>query len=270
MTAIDPLERALVDLGGAIAYPSTPDIARAVRHRIESGAGAERRAARIGRRRLWSSVPRVAWVAAALAALFAGALVFSPSTRQAVADFFGVDGIRIHVGGRAPEGLGADLDLGERISLADAQSRVTFPIQVPSIDRLGAPDEVYFGAPPPGGQLSFVYAAGPGLPAAPPTDVGLLFSQFSADLEGAFFKKAVQFGTNVRFVLVNGADGYWVHGAPHVFSYRDVEGHIVEESSRLAGDVLVWSRDGVTYRIESGLRLREVLEIAESLEPISD
>jgi hypothetical protein len=100
--------------------------------------------------------------------------------------------------------------------------------------------------------------------------VGVLFTQFRADLDGAFFKKTIEFGTNVRPVSIDGAEGYWIHGAPHVFSYRDAAGNFVDETARLAGDVLVWSREGITYRIEAALSLREVVAIAESLEPIAD
>jgi hypothetical protein len=35
---------------------------------------------------------------------------------------------------------------------------------------------------------------------------------------------------------------------------------------RLAGNVLLWERDGVTYRLEGDVPLRRALAIAESLE----
>jgi hypothetical protein len=36
----------------------------------------------------------------------------------------------------------------------------------------------------------------------------------------------------------------------------------------IAGHVLIWDENGVTYRLESNLDLSQAIEIAESLEPI--
>jgi hypothetical protein len=59
--------------------------------------------------------------------------------------------------------------------------------------------------------------------------------------------------------------GYWLTGAPHVISYVDADGVVVDETVRLAGNVLLWEQDGVTFRIESLLSRAEALEIASSL-----
>jgi hypothetical protein len=45
----------------------------------------------------------------------------------------------------------------------------------------------------------------------------------------------------------------------------DERGRVVEESARLAQDVLVWARGGVSYRLEGDLAREEALELARSL-----
>jgi hypothetical protein len=39
----------------------------------------------------------------------------------------------------------------------------------------------------------------------------------------------------------------------------------VEESARLARDVLIWERDGVAFRLEGDLGKDEAVELAESV-----
>jgi hypothetical protein len=48
--------------------------------------------------------------------------------------------------------------------------------------------------------------------------------------------------------------------------YVDAEGRTLTDTVRLAGDVLLWESDGITYRIESALPLERVLEIASSMQ----
>jgi hypothetical protein len=45
----------------------------------------------------------------------------------------------------------------------------------------------------------------------------------------------------------------------------DDQGRIVEETARLARDVLVWEEDGVAYRLEGELTKEDAIRLAESL-----
>src|SRR5438067_13437079 len=83
-------ERALVELGGEIAYPPTPALAIAVRARLAT-APAQRRPF------WWGSSParRLALVALAVLVLLAGTLALSPAAREAVADRLGLKGLRL-------------------------------------------------------------------------------------------------------------------------------------------------------------------------------
>jgi hypothetical protein len=71
----------------------------------------------------------------------------------------------------------------------------------------------------------------------------------------------------VRAVEVGGILGLWIDGAPHVITFEDAAGDIHEEETRLAGNVLMWERAGVTHRIETTLPREEALALAESLIP---
>ena len=259
------LGQALADLGARVAYPPTPQLAQAVRARLV--------AAPRPRRSLWPVlVPSPRALAAGLLALvlLGGAvLALSPAARTTVAEWLGLRGISIEYVPAAPTPAAAPAGirsfLGERVTLDEARRRVPFRVRTPSLPELGAPDEVYVGEPPPGGQVSFIYLPRPGLPAAKETGVGMLLTQFRGSVEPGFAKKLAGPDTDVRPVSVDGAPGYWIEGAPHVFIYRDANGNIREETLRLAGNVLLWERDGITYRLESALDHDQAVRIAASL-----
>ena len=170
------LERALSDLGSRLAYPPTPDLARAVRLRLATQPPgrrflpAEWFAFATARRRL-----AVAALAAVLLVI-AAALAASPDLRTAVASRLGLKGVSLifvdEVPTPAPSPVGTPLLLGHRVTLDEARDRAPYEILVPARDGLGEPDEVYLGNPEtPGGTLtsvvSLAYRARADLPAAP-------------------------------------------------------------------------------------------------------
>ena len=210
-------------------------------------------------------------VAGALASLVAMLLVFSPGTRDAVADFFGIGGVRIErVAPRnvPTPAIGGTFDFGDRVSLDEAKARLGYDVLVPALPVLGEPDEVYLSPRrPPGGLVALVYGARPGFEPDPVTDVSILITQFQARLEtrGGFFKKLAGPATTIRQVEVNGNEGYWLSGGAHSFFYRDSDGNVVQESLRLVANVLLWEQDGLTLRIETIGSLRSAQDVARSL-----
>ena len=60
--------------------------------------------------------------------------------------------------------------------------------------------------------------------------------------------------------------GFWLEGAPHTVMFLDANGQIQEDSTRLAGNTLLWEEDGVSYRLEADLEMEEALKIARSME----
>ena len=201
--------------------------------------------------------------AAVLVLLVGGALVASPGLRAALLRFFGLPGVRIEVQDSPPP-VGRGLDLGERVSLAEARERAGFPLAIPAA--LGEPDEVYVDTPPADGLVSMAWRARPELPRATETGVGALLTQFPARPEREFIvKKLAEGGVPVVEVLVDGATGYWVPG-PHTVFLVTEGGSFIEDRARTAGNTLLWSRDGITYRLETALGMERALAIARTVE----
>jgi hypothetical protein len=245
------MERLLVELGGLIEWPEHADQAPAVLRRLSAPA-------RPARRRRW--VP----VTAVLVLVLASILLLSPRAREAVADLLGVAGIEVRFAPDAQPPIGFGLDLGEAVTLAEASEAVDFDLVRPGA--LGPPDAVYLSRRPSEGRISMVWEGAGTLPGAGESSIGLIYSQFALDLaENELFVKSVRPDNGVRAVDVGGIIGLWIDGAPHQITYEDAAANIVEEETRLAGNVLMWERAGVTHRIETILPLQQALQIAESV-----
>ena len=250
----------LTDIGAHIEWPEPPTaFAARVAGKLE------------GEPRHRPLFHRLVPAAGVLGALVAMLIAFSPATRDAIADFLGIDGVRIervaprHI---PTPPIGGTFDFGERVNLDEAKSRVGFDVLVPTLSVLGDPDEVYLSPGRPiGGLVALVYGARPGFEPDPVTDVSVLITQFQARLEteGDFFKKLAGPATTIRPVEVNGNEGYWLSGGAHSFFYRDAGGNIVQESLRLVANVLLWEQGGLTVRVETTGPLRSAQDIATSL-----
>lgn len=265
------LEQALIDLGRRAVYPPTPDLARAVRRRLEAGSARRLHFGLLGGPWLFQPrlSPALAIAALALLMLAGAVLAASPPARTAVADRLGLRGIAIVHQPTVPTPtvtpVGASLRLGERVPLDEARRRVAYPVVVPTLPDFGPPDEVYVDESLASGQVALVYRARPGLPAAAETGVGLLITQFRGDLEPGFFAKGLGPETRLEQVTVNGSRGFWIEGKPHLFFYRDANGDIRDERVRLAGNVLLWEQGDLTLRLEGAVSRDEALRIAASV-----
>jgi len=186
----------------------------------------------------------------ALATVIVLALVVGlvPGTRQAVADLFREAGVRIGFVAETPRIDTASLDLGTEIDLEEAGAWVDFDLRFP--DLLGRPDVVYIGRDQ---HVSMVWG-----------DEAVLFTQ--TNVPGDYAQKGVGPGTDVTPVTIDGTPALWVAGAPHSFTMLDSAGDPLEESTRLAHNVLLWSLDGIVFRLETTGELDHALEIAESTE----
>jgi hypothetical protein len=95
-------------------------------------------------------------------------------------------------------------------------------------------------------------------------DARTVLTEARGDL--AFAKKVASQATRILPVTVNGNDGLWISGAPHVVTYFESSGLCCRTRVvRVAGNVLVWARDGLTLRIEGPLTRAEALRLAESI-----
>ena len=258
-------DRALVALLAEVAaevdWPAAPSLSPRVRRRIESGP------LPVGtihlprlRPPLWRPLVAVASVVTLALAL---TLTLSVTARRAVADLLGIVGIHITF----DEGDGAglerrtDLRLGDRVDLETARDRAGFRVAVPGrAVTKGLSRAVYYD-PAVGstGMVSLVYPAA----AERPSDLDLLVTQFVASIDETFIKKLASSG-GVTYTRVGSATGYWV-GHRHLLYYVRGESEPVEETSRLAGKVLLWEDGGITYRVEGTRSLAEALRVAVSL-----
>lgn len=187
--------------------------------------------ARLQRRRRRPLVLAFAGLAAALAV----ALVVPPA-RSAILDFFGIGGVEIRRVETLP-GLPSERAApGIRVPLAEARNSVDFDVVVPTGYRA-----VYLE----GGIVTFVWP-------------DRLLMEFRGD--EPFLKKVTEQDSTVEWVDVSGYAGIWIEGRPHGLFLPGGE-------ARLAGNVLIWVRDGVTFRLEGELSRERALAIAGTLTP---
>lgn len=254
MTEKPRIEDRLSALREAIAWPTpSADLAPRVTARIEASPTANR-----------VRVPRLA-VATALVLVFVATMMLSPATREAIADLFSTAGVRIGVTDDPVPVTGADLNLGDRITLEEAAGQVDFPLRVPVGDRPGPPDGVYLSRD---GQVSMVWAGSPALPAAGDTGVALLLTQSRAVAGTDFATKTISPDAEVADLQVEGVPALWIEGAPHTFTILDDEGNPAVHTTRLAANVLLWEVGGVNHRLETTGGLSSALAVVEVLEPV--
>ncbi|HSH81010.1 MAG TPA: hypothetical protein VLA19_20955 [Herpetosiphonaceae bacterium] len=265
------LEERLVEAAASFGYPPTPDIASSVRERL----AAER--ARRGRRSRMAP-QRLAWALAVLV-LLSGALAATPDARARILAFLRIGSIEIVVPtvtpalptvpslaateqattrpAASPTPLSSRLNLNGQTTLDDAQTRVDFPIRLPSYPpNLAAPDGIYvqdLGGP----AVILVW-----LERGSPARVSMSLHQLTED---AFAQKLVQRPEFIQETTVNGRRAAWVRG-PHLLQFRAPGGGFEMRERRLVlGNVLIWEENEITYRLETELPLEEAVRVAESL-----
>jgi len=246
-----PLEDRLLELGTALAFPTTPPIAALVADRLRQPPR------RFG---LLRPISRGMALALAATVLLVGVVT---------AFGLGLGGLRLTFGpvSFSPmPSLLAGPGLGEPTSLASARQQVTFPLRVPALTELGDPDLVYLADPPAGGAVTLLYGERDGFAADPTTGIALIVSQFRADIGPEVFEKLIDSGVSVTSASVHGHAAWWVAGGDHFFFYRDANGRIVDTTLRLASDTLIWEEGGVTHRVEGASSLADAVRVAESLE----
>ena len=142
---------------------------------------------------------------------------------------------------------------------------IPFTIFVPTDPLLGQPDEVYLRQGIIANQVTLLYRARPGLPAAAFTGAGLLLTEFQARIDEEFvLTKTVYLGSTVERVLVGTDPGFWISGRPHEVGYVDPDGQQEFDRTRLAGNVLLWQHGEVTLRIEADIEEGLAIALASS------
>jgi len=110
-----------------------------------------------------------------------------------------------------------------------------------------------------------VWASRASLPETESPGVGLVLSEFQGKVDEGFFQKILDSDTILTRVTVGGSPGYWLSGGLHYFMYVDPQGNIQGDDRRVVGDVLLWTKGDVTYRLETSLGREAAIRLAESL-----
>lgn len=257
----EPLEQALALLREDVMFPETPDLAAAFRNDVPETQMP-------GPRPAWST----GWRLAALAAIFVGVAVLSiPGARSTVAGWLELAGVDIEIGNDrggsddAPTSLGGELFLGRRVSLAEAQSAVSFEVLIPSSLSVGNEPDVYLDHRDGSPVISLLYPASETLPEIGDTGAGLLLTQFDPAGDTDAYIKRTAMDAAPEFLIVNGSWGAWIEDGsltiPGDTARADVD--------RPSAHVLIWGVGGVTIRMETNLPRDEALGIARTLAPVT-
>jgi hypothetical protein len=227
------LESALRQLGGELDFPSTPDLASAIRGRLERPA------------RLWQRPAAIALAVVVVAAIASAFAV--PQSRSAILDWLGLRHVSVvHVEKLPVVPANGGLDLGRRVSLDEAKREAPW-LLLPN----GDPDSVWVNDSVPGGKVSLLWGT--------PSHVRLLLTELSGR---AYIEKIVDGDTQVERVKI-GTAGAWFQGE-HVVMFQDRDGRFHDTHARLARNTLVWQQGGVTLRLEGALTKAEALRIART------
>jgi hypothetical protein len=263
-------ENRLRDTAQDLPYPPTPDIARRVRQMIAGHQAAPARR-------------RMALATATFILLFLAGLLSVPSVRAAVIEFIQIGVIRIFVPestqtpiptlsitttpeltpipnrtlppSPTPRDLIALEDLQGETTLEEAIQKASFTLELPTQPPdLGEPDRV-FVQDMRGAMVILVWTE-----TGNPDKAELVLYEIAP---GSFAgEKGMPY--SIERAQVNGREAVWAQG-PYVLYLSNGD---MDLRRLIAGHVLIWDENGVTYRLESNLDLSQAIEIAESLEPI--
>lgn len=246
-TPEDTLAAALRHAGRELAYPPTPPISQGVVARLE--AERERRTRpRFPSVALWSRRRVLVLVAVGVIGLLA--LAFTARLVIGAAE------IRVQPG-VTPSGppLGPDA-LGDPVPIERVEREVGFAVRVPAGP---LPDEAHVFVAAGGDGALLAWEASDRYPSLPGTPWGLVLVELRTD-EGTLVKDVGGF-EDTREVRVGGRSAFWIE-APHQLHVLTDDG---SETFRVGGNVLIWTRGDVTYRLETSLALPEAIALAESV-----
>ena len=78
-------------------------------------------------------------------------------------------------------------------------------------------------------------------------------------------KKLVPDQTFVEPLQVGLGTGLWIQGGRHVLIWLDRTGSFREKPARVSGNILLWTHDALTLRLQGQLSKRDALSIAKDL-----
>jgi len=231
------LEQQLQAVGRELDYPAEPDLARAVVARLE------------GRRPFaWRRAAALAFAALLVAVVAALAV---PQARTSLLRFFHIRGATIERVDTLPPAEERDQarGLGPAFTRAEAERRLGLRLALPPLD--GEPRVHVLE-----GVLATVILRPHGRP--------VLLSEYEA-ARYDLLKKSASGKAVIEFVRVNGSDGLWLEGPPHTLTYFARSGEFRQRTVRIHGNVLLWTRGGLTLRLEGRLTKAQALRLAKRI-----
>lgn len=266
----DDLERALTLLATRVEFPPTPDLAASV-HAALVAPPVVAYPERAGRG--WWRNSRQLALAAAIVLLVLIGVAAIPRARHAVADWLGLPGIHIVIerGQQSmtstPAGAGVSapaLLFGQPVSLAGISRAAGFPVRVPPGPPLGAPDGAYVRQVAAGTMVSLIYRPRTGLPEVGSTGIGADLMEIESGQDMYWMVKMTP-NDGITSLTVAGEPAFWLTGAEVYFNPDPSQPPGQFVPTRESGNVLLWARDGITYRLESRLDQAQALAIADAL-----
>jgi hypothetical protein len=243
------LERALTDLADHLDVPDTGNSEDELTRRLSALA--------IGGRR--RSLARVLLAAAAVMVVVSvGAVAVAPA-RHAVAGWLGIGAVEVRrttepgvttpsTSRTAPTTATTPPSIAPT-DLAAARKAVQFEIATPR--GVAPPIEVEIDHRVPGGLVALNYGH-------------FTLIEIATDKTQPPPLVKLVGGSPVEPVTVHGHAGLWIP-AVHRIGYLDRSGHVRSDTIRRSGPVMLWERDGVTYRVEGPHTLAEAQSIADSI-----
>jgi hypothetical protein len=231
-----------------LAYPPTPELGPAVTWRLEAAAAAGARppfphAAVWTRRRLLAAA-----IAAVLALL---ALAFGARYVLGAAEVRVAPGVTPSGPPFAPEAIGEAVDvnrISDAVGFDVALPAGVAPDQAFVVSTAGLDDAALLAWAP-----SEVY------PAVEGTPWGLVLLAVPGKDE--FLLKDVNRYDDLHEVRVDGRTAYWIE-VPHELTVLTADG---PTSFSVRGNVLIWQRGAVTYRLETSLGRQAAIALAETV-----
>ena len=154
--------------------------------------------------------------------LAGGVFAAVPSVRDAVLEFFGLQGATVERREQLPAAPRARAAPARRADHARARARASSASSRSCRRAAGRPDGVYVTATSPGGELSLdLPRRDPGSPRRGSTGLGLLVDEFRGDLAPEYIGQDRRPGDRASSgCAIDGERAIWLEGAPHFFFYR--------------------------------------------------
>ena len=259
-------EKQLRSLAQGLEYPRTPDIAGSVMTGLRRAAGPRF----ISRQLVWSLT---------IILVIFSSLMLIPPARAAIIEFIQIGVVRIFRTEPTPlappeqdipstkvqvtatpvptsQPLIPILEnLAGEMTLEKAQKAVNYPILLPSYPlALGKPDRIFVQEAE--GKMTILVWIDPQKP-----DKVLMSLHLIPPGSWAIDKFDPRL---VEETSVNGQRAIWAVG-PYPLRLRNND---LQFTRLIDGHVLIWTDGNLTYRLETGLTLKEALKVAESLQPV--